>query len=62
MKEGKCFHIYPVESPTFMVGMKKKCSFLIEGGVQSPALSNGVYIKLKNSQSIIYDPIFFYFI
>jgi hypothetical protein len=26
-----------------MVGMEKKCSFLIEGGVQSPALSNGVY-------------------
>jgi len=28
-----------------MVGMKKKSSFLIEGGVQSPALSNGVYLK-----------------
>jgi hypothetical protein len=28
-----------------MVGMKKKRSFLIEGGVQSPALSNGVYSK-----------------
>jgi hypothetical protein len=41
-----------------MVGMKKKCSFLIEGGVQSsapcealllsgPALSNGVYLVLQ---------------
>jgi hypothetical protein len=28
-----------------MVGMKKKRSFLIEGEVQSPALSNGVYLK-----------------
>jgi hypothetical protein len=28
-----------------MVVMKKKSSFLIQGGVQSPALSNGVYFE-----------------
>jgi hypothetical protein len=36
-----------------MVGMKKKCSFLIEGGVQSPALSNGVYLSSFDSSTTI---------
>jgi hypothetical protein len=36
-----------------MVGMKKKCSFLIEGGVQSPALSNGVYLSSFGSPATI---------
>jgi 4-amino-4-deoxy-L-arabinose transferase-like glycosyltransferase len=35
---------YPVRKPRHLWrGWRKKCSFLIEGGVQSPALSNGVY-------------------
>ena len=39
--------IYPVESPTLYGGDEEKSSFLIEGGVQSPALSNGVYLKFR---------------
>ena len=36
--------LYPVRKPRHLWrGWRKKCSFLIEGGVQSPALSNGVY-------------------
>jgi len=31
-----------------MVGMKKKRSFLFDGGIQSPALSNGVYLLIIN--------------
>ncbi len=38
-----------------MVGMKKKCSFLIERGVQSPALSNGVHpLLLKEDLHAIF--------
>jgi hypothetical protein len=37
----------PQKAPPFMAGMKKKnVHSLIEGGVQSPALSNGVYALL----------------
>jgi hypothetical protein len=36
-------YLYPVESPAIYGEDEKKGSFLIEGGVQSPALSNGVY-------------------
>ena len=36
--------LHPVRKPRHLWrGWRKKCSFLIEGGVQSPALSNGVY-------------------
>jgi 4-amino-4-deoxy-L-arabinose transferase-like glycosyltransferase len=36
--------LYPVRKPRHLWrGWRKKCFFLIEGGVQSPALSNGVY-------------------
>ena len=36
--------LYPVRKPRHLWrGWRKKCSFLIEGGVQSSALSNGVY-------------------
>jgi hypothetical protein len=38
------FTIYPVRKPQHLWwGVKKKCSFLIEGEVQNLALSNGVY-------------------
>jgi len=36
------FLIYPVESPTIYGGDEKNVHSLIEGGVQSPALSDGV--------------------
>jgi hypothetical protein len=41
--------LHPVESPTTYGGRRKKCSFLIENGVQSPSLSNGVCFILNHS-------------
>jgi hypothetical protein len=36
-----------------MVAMKKKCSFLIEGGVQSLALSNGVDLSILPQKNLL---------
>jgi putative PIN family toxin of toxin-antitoxin system len=37
------FTLYPVRKPRHLWrGSREKCSFLVEDGVQSPALSNGV--------------------
>ena len=37
--------LYPVRKPRHLWRKwRKKCSFLVEGGVQSPAFSNGVYL------------------
>jgi len=39
--------LYPVRKPRHLWGRwRKKCSFLVEGGVQNPAFSNGVYLLI----------------
>ena len=39
--------LYPVRKPRHLWRRwRKKCSFLVEGGVQNPAFSNGVYLLI----------------
>ncbi len=45
--------IYPVRKPRHLLrGRRKKCSFLIEWEVQSPTLSNGVYLLYSFKEPI----------
>ena len=43
---------YPVENPPIYGEDEKKCSFLIEGGFQNHALSNGVYCFILSPNSL----------